>query len=69
MTVTRRTAVSKKDLSATLKVAMEAGLTIRSTRVFPNGEFAVDYGETEVTPAPDDLDMELIRLEARYGAG
>lgn len=67
--ITGRTAVSKKDLSATLKVAMDAGLIVRSTRVFSDGGFAVDYGDTEVTPSPDDLDMELIRLEARYSAG
>lgn len=65
----RRATLRKAELTAALTCAFEAGLTVRSTRVFPDGGFALDFGEVEQPSSSSDLDLELMRLEARYGEG
>lgn len=65
----RRPAVRRSELTAAFTSAIESGLTVRSTRFFPDGGFALDFGVAE-KPAPvADQDLELLQLEAKYGEG
>lgn len=68
---TSRPPLRRKDFNAALISAREAGFSVRSARVFPDGGFALEFTDAEIEPAamPTDLDVELMRLEARYGEG
>lgn len=65
----KRPAVRQCDLTAAFTSAIKSGLTVRSTRVFPDGGFVVDFGEVDTTPPLAAQDIELLRLEAKYGEG
>jgi len=66
---TRRPALRGRELDTAFASALQAGLSVRATRFYPDGGFALEFGEVEKPTLPTDLDIELLRLEARYGEG
>lgn len=66
---TRRPILRAKDLERALTCAKASGLEVRAARVFPDGGFALQFSDGQPVTVLSDLDMELIRLEAKYGEG
>lgn len=66
----RRPAIRRSDLCAALRSAQDSGLRVRSTRIFPDGGFSLEFADgTERQFGDDRIDDELARLEARFGEG